>query len=322
MITYKFQKYLPTLSRICLYVLVTITTSGCGSYTGIPSHGGGKRFAIEQELVSASVRASIKDLDVSNLKGKAVSLYINSIGDQGAGTLLGGRYSVTSLIRGESINSPVTQETSSFPLIDTQSSSESSDGSSVSSQNQVLTPYPTSKKTEQSGEGTAAQVGIQYKGLGSYTNSDRAVNKDIQFLSAALQTYLYLKGLHIVPPSEAEVDLYVNVDVFGTIRSRVEWFFANNEILRAKTAIELLAVDHMTGQVLIPPQVSSYEAEYNEQYVLWAGPVNITKYLYRSDGLLCDYTDTSETDQIIEEYVEKDVIPSYPFQDDREGSEQ
>ena len=33
--------------------------SACGTVTGVPSHGGGKRFAVEQELISASARAAI-----------------------------------------------------------------------------------------------------------------------------------------------------------------------------------------------------------------------------------------------------------------------
>jgi len=47
----------------------------CGTLTGIPSHGGGKRFATEQRLVSASVRAALKDMDVSKLRGKKPQLF-------------------------------------------------------------------------------------------------------------------------------------------------------------------------------------------------------------------------------------------------------
>lgn len=37
-----------------LLLTITLSLTACGTLTGIPSHGGGKRFAIEQELVSAS----------------------------------------------------------------------------------------------------------------------------------------------------------------------------------------------------------------------------------------------------------------------------
>lgn len=43
-----------------LAFLLTVILTACGTLTGIPSHGGGKRFAIEQELVTASARAAVK----------------------------------------------------------------------------------------------------------------------------------------------------------------------------------------------------------------------------------------------------------------------
>ena len=51
--------------------LVTIfLLQGCGTVRGIPSHGGGKRFAVEQELISATARAIAKKMDTSLLKNK------------------------------------------------------------------------------------------------------------------------------------------------------------------------------------------------------------------------------------------------------------
>ena len=64
-------------------LLLLLLLSGCGSLTGIPGHGGGKRFAIEQELVAAATRAAIKEIDVSTIRGKKVNLYVNAIGDTG-----------------------------------------------------------------------------------------------------------------------------------------------------------------------------------------------------------------------------------------------
>jgi hypothetical protein len=103
------------------------------------------------------------------------------------------------------------------------------------------------------------------------------------------------------------------VDVFGTVRTRVDWFLANNEILRAKTALEIMAVDHMTGELVMAPVLVSSQAEYNEQYILWAGPVSVKKMLKKSDPLLCDFTDadgasdTAATERVREEKLD------YPF---------
>lgn len=74
--------------------------------TGIPSHGGGKRFAVEQELISATARAVAKDLDVSALQGKRVAIYMVGIGDEGSGNLTGGRYFVEALVRGGDVDTP------------------------------------------------------------------------------------------------------------------------------------------------------------------------------------------------------------------------
>ncbi len=49
-------------ARLLIPILFSVfILSACGTLTGIPSHGGGKRFAVEQELVAASARAAVKD---------------------------------------------------------------------------------------------------------------------------------------------------------------------------------------------------------------------------------------------------------------------
>ena len=74
--------HMKTLILTCLTVL---TLSACGTLTGIPSHGGGKRFAVEQELVAASARAAAKDMDLRPLTGRRVAVHIAAMGDQGGG---------------------------------------------------------------------------------------------------------------------------------------------------------------------------------------------------------------------------------------------
>ncbi|MBP3194893.1 MAG: hypothetical protein J6M05_04430, partial [Cardiobacteriaceae bacterium] len=77
---------------------MTASLSACGTITGLPSHGGGKRFTIEQELIASSARKAVKSMDLSALEGRKVALYISVIGDQGSGNFTGGRYSITNLI--------------------------------------------------------------------------------------------------------------------------------------------------------------------------------------------------------------------------------
>lgn len=368
----------PPISKVsCLLaVLLLAFLGGCGSLTGLPGHGGGKRFAVEQELVAAATRGAIKQIDLSTLRGKKINLYVNAIGDTGTGSIVGGRFSVVSQLRGDYLQSPVTTEKSTFPRYtttatsqntsstnsttdtssstseaeQTQSSGSSTSGSSTSPATTSTTsstsgglqkdnrtegisstssttnasgvtttdsvlPYPDTKKTQQKGGGGVAQVGAEYKGIGSYQNSMEMANDDMKYLSALVQTYFFLQGVYIVPPSEAEIDVYVTVDIFGTIRTRIEWYFANNEILRAKTSFEIMAVDRISGRLVMPPQVAGAETEYNEQYILWAGPIIIKKTLSKSEPLLSDFTDVLDTGISPRSTEQNEPIP-YPFRNE------
>ncbi len=51
-----------------LLLLIPLVLTACGTLICIPAHGGGKRFAVEQELVAASSRAAVKEMDLSALK--------------------------------------------------------------------------------------------------------------------------------------------------------------------------------------------------------------------------------------------------------------
>lgn len=346
-----------TCTLIAFFFGTLVLLSGCGTLTGLPGHGGGKRFAVEQELVAAATRGAIKQIDFDKIKGKKVNLFVNAIGDTGTGNLVGGRFSVVSQLRGDYLQSPTTSERSVFPKYTTTSSNSSStttssDGTTTNdttstsdgtnsngtnytsttsgesahnsststtsgqSSTETLLPYPELKETEEMGAGGLIQTGIEYKGLGAYTNSTEISSNDLQYLFGLLQAYLYLKGVNVVPPSEAEVDVYITVDVFGTVRTRVDWFLANNEILRAKTSIEILAIDHFSGQVVMSPLTAGAEAEYNEQFLLWAGPVTIKKTLKKAEPLLSDFTDVTEQDfktSTAEPDAEQSEPIPYPF---------
>jgi len=251
---------------------------GCGTFTGIPSHGGGKRFAVEQELVAATARSVIKDIDLSQLKGKKTALFIVSMGDQGSGSTFGGRASLNALLRGQHVNTP----NSVFPVINTTTTT----GTTVTESGNVV-----NSPEETTGGGHSAEVGIIFNGISSYKNNEVSNPNDTRFLSAVIQEYLALQGVALTSPDNADYNIYINVDVFGTIRSRTDWLFKNNESLKAKTAIEVTVIDNKTNSVFISPQVSSYEAEYKENYFLWMGPTSTQKTLYKSDGLLTSFAE-------------------------------
>lgn len=311
------------VTNIIMLTFVVMLLGGCGTLTGLPGHGGGKRFAVEQELVAAATRGAIKQIDLSVIRGKKVNLFVNAIGDTGAGNMTGGRFSIVSQLRGDYVQTPTTTETSVFPkytsTTTTKSTSTSESFSTTSTatnssktETNTLLPYPESKTTQQEGSGGIVQGGMKYEGLGAYLNSTEIPSDDLQYLSALFQTYLFLQDVYVVPPSEAEIDVYITVDVFGTVRTRVDWFLANNEILRAKTTFEVLAVDNATGHLVMPPVAASAEAEYNEQFILWAGPIIIKKTLTKSEPLLSDFTNVREQKRVVDDTARNESIP-YPF---------
>ncbi len=263
--------------------------AGCGTFTGIPSHGGGKRFAVEQELIAASARAAAKEVDVTPLIGKRCALYVINMGDEGGGNLIGGRYEWQAAIRGEYVNSPTVRTNYSYPVVPTTTTTETSDiVTTTEAENAINAP----SRSRQSTEGTDSRVGggLVYSGPGMY-RAEAFINPlDAQFLRAVIHEAFMLKGVVVVPPERAEVDVYVTVDVFGTHRSRTELHAYNEEKLLAKTAFQVTGFDRQR-QVVLKPTVVSWEAEYTEKYVAWIGPMATDKRVRRSQDLLVDFQD-------------------------------
>jgi hypothetical protein len=99
-----------TLTRITTALIAigfVVTQTGCGTLTGLPAHGGGKRFATEQRLVSASIRSALKDIDVSPLRGKRVAVVFDIVADEGGGTMSGGRMNILGALTSGYLMSPV-----------------------------------------------------------------------------------------------------------------------------------------------------------------------------------------------------------------------
>lgn len=268
-----------------------ILLTGCGTLTGIPSHGGGKRFAVEQEMISASARAAAKDLDLSALAGRKVALFVTVIGDEGSGTLTGGRYTLDALVRGEYINSPTTTTRNQFPVVPTTAVTESG-GVTTTTTAQSALNAPRRSETETQGGGQSASAGVRVGGQGDYRNETLITNpRDVNYLTNLLQTVFFLRGIEVVPPAQADSDAFITVDVFGTIRSRTEWHVSNQERLIAATKFEAFAVDRKTREVIMTPRVSAYEAKYEERFALWVGPISVSKDVKKSSSLLVNFSD-------------------------------
>lgn len=273
-----------------LLLLIPLVLTACGTLTGIPAHGGGKRFAIEQELVAASSRAAVKEMDLSALKGRKAALYVSVMGDQGSGNISGGRYSIDALIRGGYHNNPESATQYSYPAYDTTATTKSDALSSVTTSTSLLNaPAALTKNSGRKGERSA---GLSVNGTGDYRNETLLANpRDVSFLTNLIQTVFYLRGIEVVPPEYADTDVFVTVDVFGTVRSRTELHLYNAETLKAQTKLEYFAVDRDSRKLLIAPKTAAYESQYQEQYALWMGPYSVGKTVKASDRLMVDFSD-------------------------------
>ncbi len=438
-----------SLSRILLVSIlgiVALSLTGCGTLTGIPAHGGGKRFATEQRLVSASIRSALKDVDVTSLKGKRAALVFDIVADEGGGNMAGGRISPGLLFSMGSMMSPVTSTSSAFQIFNladggssysntgggsssnavtttvtnstgsnsgtssgtntgtstgsgtntsngtssgtntntgtssgtntntgtnnssgtntattggtttdgsftqtggstgsgtntgtssgsgtttgtnsntgsstntgttsgtntgtntgtnsnnsTSTSSQSGGGSNNSSTSggynnsrQTLSPSATSTETQTKGTHKDQTFSLAYKGLGEYQNM--AVPKsDATLLMGLVRNYLLFSGVTPTVPTDpnADVLIYVTVDVFGTVRSRFDALAYNNETVKAETSFEISAFDR-EGKMILKPTVANREAQYREHYLMWAGPFITTEQVNQGTGLLVDFTD-------------------------------
>ncbi|HEZ0051082.1 TPA: adhesin MafA, partial [Neisseria meningitidis] len=258
-----------------LLLLIPLVLTACGTLTGIPAHGGGKRFAVEQELVAASSRAAVKEMDLSALKGRKAALYVSVMGDQGSGNISGGRYSIDALIRGGYHNNPESATQYSYPAYDTTATTKSDALSSVTTSTSLLNA-PAAALTRNSGRKGERSAGLSVNGTGDYRNETLLANpRDVSFLTNLIQTVFYLRGIEVVPPEYADTDVFVTVDVFGTVRSRTELHLYNAETLKAQTKLEYFAVDRDSRKLLIAPKTAAYESQYQEQYALWTGPYKV-----------------------------------------------
>ena len=280
-----------SFKRILPLTLLALLLTACSTLTGIPSHGGGKRFAVEQELVTASARAAAKDMDLHHLQGRRVALYVSTMGDQGSGTLTGGRYSIDALIRGEYLNTPDSTTRYTYPSYTTTATTES-DGLTGNTSSTSLLNAPSQSRTHTNHNNSRSNIGLNLNGMGDYRNETLTTNpQDASFLSNIIHTVFFLRGIEIVPPQYADTDVFVNVDVFGTIRSRTELHLYNAETLKAQTKLEYFAIDRNSKALIIAPQSSSYEAQYQEQYALWMGPYKTQKSIQTADKLMVDFSD-------------------------------
>lgn len=224
----------------------------------MPSHGGGKRFAVEQELIAASARTALKAMDFKPLAGRSVRVVFSSIGDEGSGNLTGGRMTVDRLLRGD-YSTGVTLGSDLLGNI------VRGPGWSFQAVPSTMSDGPTFYRSE------------------AFINP-----RDVEFLSSLVTRELVFAGAQVKSNPTAAVDILVLVivDVFGTIRDRTDLLVVNQERLRARTSLEIAAVRQADGAVVMSPKMSAAEAVWEENYLFWIGPGETKRAVYPVNDLL------------------------------------
>ena len=200
-------------------------------------------------------------------------------------------YAFDALIRGGYQNNPDSATQYSYPTYDTTATTKADALSSITTSTSLLNA-PAAALTRNSGRKGERSAGLSVNGTGDYRNETLITNpRDVSFLTNLVQTIFYLRGIEVVPPEYADTDVFVTVDVFGTIRSRTELHIYNAETLKAQTKLEYFAVDRNSRKLLIKPTSAAYESQYKEKYALWTGPYKVSKTVKASDGLMVDFSD-------------------------------
>lgn len=239
------------MKKISIIFCLLSALNGCGTFTPIPSHGGGKRFAMEQVLVSASIRKVISEIPIEKLRNKKVLFETAIVHDEGGGALSGGRPYLTELLN-------------------------------LQKQQTITSTNGEISNTTQRSLGISSSRGdTLYAKDFSFNNSDGK-----QF-SNLLASALVRQNVMLNPNGESEGDadyfLEVIVDVLGTWRSRTDWVFSNSEQLKAIVSVEYVITPMKDDGEKRTVGRIGYEANYTENFYGWMGPASTEIILRKTD---------------------------------------
>jgi hypothetical protein len=222
-----------------------LTLSSCGTYTPIPSHGGGKRFSVEQSLVTASMRRAINDIPVAQFVDAKVNLELVVMPDSGGGYTNGGRASATQLA------SSVTQHISGNTTNTTGFSAAASEPSYVKD---LLVNQTDSRQ-------------FQSLLISSLLRNNVLINPTD---AEGKAEYLLEVFVDVLGTWKSRTDWFLTNSERLTATTSLEYVITN---LGSKDKSQRLY-----GRV-------SYDATYEEKYTLWMGPVATDITVAKSDLL-------------------------------------
>lgn len=269
------------MKRFLLVLACALSATGCASFRGIPSHGGGKRFDEEQRIVVGAIRYAVSDMRFGELAGKRVRLLVTSVPTSGAGNLNPGGLQDISL--GLNKYNNISQLVRAFGP---QTTATSTRTRRWDEDNQQWDPYQHvdnaathDGKTlgeERDDERTTYTAGLRYRFDHSYFTQRENTQGDVAYLQAVLDMKASHDGVAIVG-NEPEFVLHVLVDVLGTNRRQRNFLLWKRDDLAATCELTYYARDVRKGQLVFAARRAAGRAVYVEDRVWPLGVDRISR---------------------------------------------
>lgn len=255
-------------------ISLSILTS-CGTYTPIPSHGGGKRFSIEQALVTASMRRTINEIPIAQLVDSKVTLEVTVMPDSGGGYTNGGRLSASQLA------SSVTQHISG-------GTTNTTGFTAAASESSYMKDLLLNQSDARQFNALLASSLLRNNVLINPTDAEGKAEYLLEVFVDVLGTW------------KSRTDWFVTNSERLTATTSLEYVITN---LGSKDKSQRLY-----GRV-------SYDATYEEKYTLWMGPVATDITVVKSDLLeRIQPAPTAGTDKVNHLLRESTTKPTQPEQ--------
>ncbi len=259
------------MMRALALLALLLASSGCASFRGIPSHGGGKRFDEEQRIVAGAIRHAVSDMRFSELAGKRVKVLLTSIPTSGSGNLNpGGLQDITlGLSEADTVEDlvraygplNVSGSTRTRRWDDQTETWENFQQVDQRSQNNAKILGDNTEETR-----TTRNTGLRYSLDHSYFTQKENTQGDVAYLQAVLDMKANHDGVAMVGAQPGYV-LHVLVDVLGTNRRRRDFVFWKRDDLAATCEMTYYARDVKNGELAFTARRAAGWAVYVEDRV-------------------------------------------------------
>ena len=229
------MKNIASSKFILLPALATLALSGCATFRGMPSHGGGKRFDEEQRVVTAAIRHAAQKMDFSRIKSRKIALEVTSLETSGTGQAF---YPGLGKMSGYYENS---REVTS--ILDTKG---------------IHAKQPAKVKD-------LGRWVPNYEFNPSLKANNNITRQDVNYLQRALEMRLRHEGFQIVPLELADVYLVVLVDALGTNLSRKDYGVAYDDDLGASCEMTYYAIEPQSQKVIMAAKAVASKGTYLER---------------------------------------------------------